>query len=58
MSTKMVDENKTHVTQSMQGLYYMNSIKATNAYKDHKKLLPKTDKKKLAIFDMDETLIH
>ena len=58
MSKKALDDNKTHVTQSMQSLYYMNSIKPTDAYKSLKKILPKTTKKKLAIFDMDETLIH
>ena len=58
MSDKLTDDNKTHVTQSMQGLYYINSIKPTDAYRKKKKLLPKTNMTKLAIFDMDETLIH
>lgn len=58
MTDKMIDDNKTHVTQSMQGLYYMNTVKSSDAYKHLKKTLPPTNKRKLAIFDMDETLIH
>lgn len=58
MSDKLTDDNKTHVTQSMQGLYYISSISSTDAYMKKKKFLPKTKMKKLAIFDMDETLIH
>jgi CTD nuclear envelope phosphatase 1 len=44
------------VTQSMQGLYYMNSVKPPNDYLQYR--LPETNRSKLAIFDMDETLIH
>jgi Dullard-like phosphatase family protein len=58
LTDKIIDDNKTHVTQSMQGLYYMNTVAKTDAYKHLKKTLPPTNKKKLAIFDMDETLIH
>ncbi|CAI2378384.1 unnamed protein product [Moneuplotes crassus] len=58
LSDKIVDDNKTHATQSMQGLYYVNTIQPTDAYISQKVTLPPTDKKKLAIFDMDETLIH
>jgi len=58
MYQKMIDDNKTHVTQSMQGLYYCNTVKKTDGYKKLKYELPRTNKTKLAIFDMDETLIH
>ena len=58
LTDKQVDDNKTHVTQSMQGLYYMNSVRQGDDYKKLKKMLPPTNKTKLAIFDMDETLIH
>lgn len=58
MAQKGIDDNKTHVTQSMQGLYYMNSVKQTDEYLKLKYRLPETTKSKLAIFDMDETLIH
>lgn len=58
MSKKLVDDNKTHVTQSMQGLHYVCYVNSTDAYKSQKKRLPPTTKSKLAIFDMDETLIH
>jgi hypothetical protein len=56
MTQKGIDDNKTHVTQSMQGLYYMNSVKPPNDYLQYR--LPETNRSKLAIFDMDETLIH
>lgn len=58
MTQKQIDDNKTHVTQSMQGLHYMNSVKAGNGYESKKVILPSTTRTKLAIFDMDETLIH
>lgn len=58
LTKKQIDDNKTHVTQSIQGLHYMNSIKPTEDYKSKKVTLPKTNRTKLAIFDMDETLIH
>jgi len=58
LTEKISDDNKTHATQPMQGLYYTNTITPTDSYKSQKVTLPKTDKKKLAIFDMDETLIH
>ncbi|CAI2375341.1 unnamed protein product [Moneuplotes crassus] len=58
LTDRIVDDNKVHATQSMQGLYYINTLQPTDAYKDQKVTLPPTDKKKLAVFDMDETLIH
>ena len=58
MTQKLIDDNKTHVTQSMQGLHYINSIVMGDEYKHNKVTLPPSDKTKLAIFDMDETLIH
>jgi RNA polymerase II subunit A small phosphatase-like protein len=42
----------------MQGLHYINSVPAGDEYMTKKFTLPKTEKTKLAIFDMDETLIH
>jgi CTD small phosphatase-like protein 2 len=42
----------------MQGFYYMNSVKPPTDYRHLLKRLPYTEKSKLAIFDMDETLIH
>ena len=58
LTKKQIDDNKTHVTQSIQGLHYINSIKSGNDYHSKKVTLPKTNRSKLAIFDMDETLIH
>lgn len=58
LTKRQIDDNKTHVTQSIQGLHYMNSVKPTDDYVFKKVTLPKTNRTKLAIFDMDETLIH
>ena len=59
MSSYLIEQNQLHVTNSLQGLSYINSmVQDTNNYKSRKVRLPKTTKSKLAVFDLDETLIH
>ncbi|CAI2379116.1 unnamed protein product [Moneuplotes crassus] len=54
------DLNQKHVIHSLQGLSCCNGFLngPDCEYKSRKVTLPHTNRKKLAVFDMDETLIH
>ena len=54
-----IDLHKRHFLQTVQGLQtIMRSITITDEADTCKVELPPTDRKKLVVFDMDETLIH
>jgi len=53
--------NNPHIKECMQGIAYVQDTDLDpldQSYKSRKVRLPESDKKKLAVFDMDETLIH
>jgi len=60
MSKAITRMNEEHVVRSLQSLEYVSKVH----FPEHAKLLPedvaifKNDDRKLAVFDMDETLIH
>ena len=56
----LVEQQKDHMVAMMQGLAYVSDLDLDSMadYKFRTVTLPPTHKKKLAIFDMDETLIH
>jgi CTD small phosphatase-like protein 2 len=56
----MVRLNEEHVVRSLQSLEYMSKLAVPDVVKvlcDHN-MIWKTDDRKLAVFDLDETLIH
>lgn len=59
-SQALVRANEEHVVHSLQSLEYVLKlcIPGRVEYLTTSELLPKVDDRKLAIFDMDETLIH
>jgi hypothetical protein len=60
VAKRFEERHQTHVVNSLQGLSYCNSYVRENSecYKERKVKLPFTRCTKLAIFDLDETLIH
>lgn len=56
MSTFQIENHKKHVLQSLQNVSYNHGIEFVR--NKNKVTLPHTNMKKLAIFDMDETLMH
>lgn len=60
VANKFTEKNQKHVINSLQGLSYWNSYiqEDSKCYKTRKVRLPFTECTKLAIFDLDETLIH
>jgi hypothetical protein len=56
----MKTSNNNHVMHSLQSLQYLSLIEAPPKVKQlrRKRILPKIDERKLAIFDLDETLVH
>lgn len=58
MEHKIIDQNTLHVSQSIQGLNYNSCLRYSEDYKTKKVRLPTSKCKKLAVFDMDETLVH
>ena len=60
LTPSLVKQHDEHFIATLQGLAYVQELPKfyDNDYQSRKVTLPLTEHKKLAIFDMDETLIH